>query len=280
MKKFLAVVLLLTGLVLGVFAYACYSESSEDSRVARFFQTHPDEVPVSGKPREELIAASLLTAGRERNLAILIGAASLLFCVAGAALFFRRRREQPSTAPYDEPAEDPVRRAEVVDLWASVALERSIEVHYRREIALGFVLAFLIGTGVLAAALYGFTETIGVTLALNVSVIAMLYYSVGRMLKKSVKVFDRSGIMRRDHRRLSWAEFQGVNYITEVIRTAIKPGTQVKYVIRTEERLLRIELLFESDKALLIPQRIKNLEEIANLVDAMPGVHLKRGKRI
>ena len=230
MKKFLAVVLLLTGLALGVFAFACYLDSKEAS-----------------------------------NLAILNAAGGLLFCVAGAALFFRRRGEQPSTAAPDE---DPVRRAEVVDLWASVALERPIEVHYRPEIALGFVLAFFIGIAVLAAVLLGFTETIGVTLALNLSVSAMLYCSLGGMLKKSVKLFDRSGIMRRDRRRLSWAEFQGVNYITEV-----------KYGL-TEERLLRIELLFDSDKALLLPQRIKNLEEIANLVDAMPGVHQKRGKRI
>jgi hypothetical protein len=63
---------------------------------------------------------------------------------------------------------------------------------------------------------------------------------------------------------LSWNDLKSVDY-----RTVIRKGG-------AEENLWRIELVFTTGDAWIIPQRIENLEEINNLVNSVPVVHQKR----
>ncbi|MDT5269223.1 MAG: hypothetical protein QOH49_1409 [Acidobacteriota bacterium] len=49
--------------------------------------------------------------------------------------------------------------------------------------------------------------------------------------------------------------------------------------IRTHSRgefLWRLELAFNGGEAWIIPQRVRNLDEVNNLIASLPGTHQKR----
>src|SRR5215204_6739320 len=132
MKKFIAVVLLIIGLVLGGVGFKSYSEYSMESNVVRFYRAHPEEVPTHDS-REQFIAENESAAESNLNLAMLSGAGSLLLLLGGAALFMLGgRKDKSGAAPDGWTDEDPVRHAEEMNRWAGVALARPVEVHYSR----------------------------------------------------------------------------------------------------------------------------------------------------
>src|SRR5215218_8061162 len=146
MRKFVAAVLLLIGLVLVGLAYSYYSEYEMGSHVAQFYRTHPEEIPTGGS-REQQIAEEQAGADRDLSMAMLSGAGALLLCLGGAALFMLGgRKDTFSVSPSGGLDEDPVRHSEEMNLWASVALARPVEVHYRRRYGLmfAFIMFFFI----------------------------------------------------------------------------------------------------------------------------------------
>lgn len=269
MTKFIAIVLFIIGLVLAGLAYSCYSDYEWASSNVRFYRTNPDvvrkyDIP-TGVSREQYIAKELMRADRNRNLAMLSGAGSFLLCIGGAALFVRSRRKDTFIAsPEGGLNEDPILRLEAMNRWASLALEHPVEVQFTRieTIMVAFIMVFFIGMDLLGIVSYGFTSTTALILILSVSFSFMLYYIVNGALKKSVSLFDRSGVRRRDNRRFNWSEFKGVDYLMGITRSG-------------EEYLWRIVLVFDSGEALIIPLRIKNLEDIYDIVETIPGTHQK-----
>ena len=266
MRKFITVVLLIIGLALAGLAYSYYSDYKIASNVARFYQTYPDEVP-KGESREQNVADALMVADRNRNLAMLSGAASLLLWVGGALLFtLGRRKQTDSTSHGGGLIEDPAQRSEEMNRWASAALALPVKVHYRRRYGVLYacIALFFIGISALVIVANGFTSTSILLLMLNGILLIILYYLQSRAQRRAAHFFDLFGVTRGDNRRFSWTEFKNVDYLM-----AIKPRSG-------EEYLWRVELAFKSGEAWIIPQRVENLEEVNNLVASLPGVHQKR----
>ena len=93
--------------------------------------------------------------------------------------------------------------------------------------------------------------------------LSVIFYLMIRAKRNAVKVFDASGITRGDGRQFSWNEFCGV-----VTRIDINYARQ-KYV-------WRIELAFANgESAWIIPNRIKNADEVFNFVAALPQAFLR-----
>ena len=267
MRKFIAAVLLIVGLVPGGVAYKSYSEYTMESNVARFYRAHPEEVPTHDN-REQFIAENEAAAESNLNLAMLSGAGSLLFLLGGAALFMLgRRKDKSGAAPDGWPDEDPVRHVEEMNRWASAAVARPVEVHYSRlhGVLFALIMVFFIGMGALVVATNGFSSNSLFMLALIGLLLPALYFILNRGRKRAARFFDLSGVKRGDSRRLNWDEYRGVNY-----RMAIKSRSGKEY-------LWRVELAFAGGDAWIIPQRVKNLEVISNLISSLPGAHQKRG---
>ncbi len=266
MRKFIAAVLFITGLVLAGLAYSYYSEYAAASNVARFYRTHPAEVP-TGESQEQYIADALMVADRNHNLVMLSGAGSLLLCVGGAALFIRGRGRGASVAKPDGGLnEDPAQRLEAVNRWASVALARPVEVHYRRlhGVLFAFVMVFFIGVSALVVVANGFTSVSILMLVLNGILLFVLYHVLSRARRRAARLFDLSGVTRGDKRRFDWSEFKSVDYLM-----AIKPRSGREY-------LWRVEIAFTGGEAWIIPRRVENLDEINNLLASLPVAHQKR----
>lgn len=271
MRKFFATILFIIGLVFSRLAYSCYSEYRYASNTARFYDANPGESPPVflgvRQSREEYIAESLMRAGENRNLALLSGAGSLLLCIGGAALFFLGGRKDTFIAsPKGGLNENPMQRPEAMNRWAGVALARPVEVHFKKTYAVLFVLVivFFIGISLIGIAVNGFTSTSVLILILNALFSSFFYYIQSRARKKLASVFDCSGVTCRANRRFNWSEFKSVDY-----RMAIKPRSGREY-------LWRIELVFNSGEAWIIPRRVKNWNEIESFVATLPGTHRKR----
>ena len=161
---------------------------------------------------------------------------------------------------------DQFQTSAAADDWPSVVLARPVKVHYSRLHSILFVLLmiFFLGISLVILAANGFTGTSVLIVALNVILLFVLYSVMSRGRKRAACLFDSSGVTRRDGRRFSWSEFEGVDYLM-----AVKPASD-------EEYLWRIELAFTGGKAWIIPQRVNNLDEINEVVNRLPREHRKR----
>lgn len=240
------------------------------SNVARYYLAHPDEVP-SGESREQRVAGELLSADRNRNLALISGTGSILFVLGGVALFVSGgRKGRSAPAPESGSGKIPIERFEAMGHrmsgGMSVALARPLEVQYKKTYTILFVsvMVFFAGISLLMIAVNGFTSVTVLLLGLNVSLLLLLYYLQSRARRKSASFFDLVGVTRRDNQRFDWNAFKGVDYVM-----AIKPRSGKEY-------LWRIELVFNNGEVWIIPLRIKNLDEISNFVATLPGSHQKR----
>ncbi|HMS39917.1 MAG TPA: hypothetical protein PKE69_06815 [Pyrinomonadaceae bacterium] len=105
------------------------------------------------------------------------------------------------------------------------------------------------------------TSLFGIPLILFIAVFLLLMF---RAKKNVVKIIDNSGITRGDGRHFSWQNFCGV-----VQQIAFNRRTQRKYT-------WRIELAFaDGETAWLIPNRIKNAQEVFDYVAQLPNAVLK-----
>lgn len=105
------------------------------------------------------------------------------------------------------------------------------------------------------------TSLLGVPLILFISVFLFLMF---RAKKNVVKMIDNSGITRGDGKHFSWQNFCGV-----VQQIAFNQRTQRKYV-------WRVELAFaDGETAWIIPNRVKNYDEVFDYVTQLPNAVLK-----
>lgn len=155
---------------------------------------------------------------------------------------------------------------ETIDHWANTTLATPVQVHYRalHRVLSGFIMIFFFGITVLMIVANGFTSTTILLLALNALLLVILYFIWRRAGRRAAYVFDLFGVTRGDNQRLSWKDLKSVDY-----RMAIKDGGQ-------KESLWRIELVFTTGEAWIIPQRVQNLEEINTLINSLPVTHQKR----
>jgi Flp pilus assembly protein TadB len=268
MRKLIAVVLLIVGLVLGGLAYSYYSESTIASNLARFYRNNPDEKPPSytGESREQYIEGELRSAERNRNMAMLTGVGSLILIASGAVLLvFSVGRGKPRGSSEAQLIQDQTSLG-IPSTWASVALAQPVTVQYRllQKILFAFVLILFGGLTILMIVTNGFNAGVVLLLVLIILFLLTFVLIMRRARQKAAYVLDQEGVIRGDNRKFSWNDMKSVDYLM-----AIKRGGSREY-------LWRIELIFTSGEVWLIPLRVKNLEEIKNLVSAIPTVHQKR----
>lgn len=268
MKKVVAVVLVIVGLVLGGLAYSYYTESTYATNRARFMRDNPAETPPSytGQTREQDIESELRSAESKRNMALLHGTGSLILVAGGAALFiFSVGRGKRGGASEAQLIQDKTSLG-IPSTWASVALASPVAVQYRvfQKILIGFVLVFFGGLSILMIVANGFTAVVAFSLVLNVLFLLTFVLIMRRARQKAAFVFDQEGVIRGDNQKFSWNDMKSVDYLM-----AIKKGGAREY-------LWRIELIFANGEVWLIPLRVKNLAEVKDLVSAIPTVHQKR----
>lgn len=105
------------------------------------------------------------------------------------------------------------------------------------------------------------TFMFGVPLFFFISVFVFLML---RAKRNVVKLIDNSGVTRGDGKHFAWQEFCGV-----VRQTGFNQRTQRHY-------LWRVELAFENgETAWIIPNRIKNYDEIFAYIEILPRAELK-----
>jgi len=105
------------------------------------------------------------------------------------------------------------------------------------------------------------TSLLGVPVILFLSIFLFLMF---RAKRNSVHLIDDSGVTRGDGRHFSWNDFCGI-----ISQTAFNQRTQRRY-------LWREEFAFENgETAWIIPNRIKNYNEISAFLDALPRTVLK-----
>ena len=265
MWKLVAVVLLIVGLILGGLTYTYYSASTIAGSLARFYRDNPEEKPstLTGESREQYIEGELRRSETNRNMAMLLGAGSLMLVAGGAALLISSiRRGKPSEAQL---LQDQTSLG-LPSTWANAVLTPPVTVQYRlfQKILIAFIVVFFVGLSILMIVTNGFKSHVVLLVALIGLLLLVLLLFNRRAGRKVAYVFDPEGVTRGDNQKFSWNDIKSVDYLM-----ALKRGGSREY-------LWRIELIFTNGEVWLIPLRVKNLEEIKNLVSAIPTVHRKR----
>ncbi len=179
-------------------------------------------------------------------ICIFIGAATWLF-IRTFKIYRHEQLNKPQYAPID---------------WQMIAKPTGrIQVRSYRFPAIALTILIVFFGGATWIALFGSREirlTNLVSTAFSLSIIFVNGFLFFRAKRKSVRIFDENGIERGDGRRFSWDEFRGV-----VIRTGNTP-----YGLRG---VWRTELAFTGgEKAWIIPNRVKNYDEIFGYISRLP----------
>jgi hypothetical protein len=142
---------------------------------------------------------------------------------------------------------------------------QSIKVQYKRlqDVLLAFL--FVLFGGISLLLLFGSKFRMANLLIafFCLSILFVISFLALRAKRKAARAFDASGITRGDGRHFSWQEFQGV-----VRRTARNRLGR--------EYIWRFELVFaDGEKAWIIPQRIKNFQEVFAFIESLPAAIIK-----
>ncbi len=255
-RMFMGAFLLIACLPLAYWAnysYALYQKSTE--RV-RYLRENPEPFPTNNqrKEREDRIALSMSMADRQRLETILSGAGAFVL-FGGAMLLFGSALKARKIKP----------QYEIID-WRIIPMPtRRIEVRQKRiyDVLFAFIVIFFGGMMLLVLLTNGIRNVSVILSVLILVFLSVFCFLMLRAKRRTVRLFDASGITRGDGRQFSWNEFGGV-----VTRIDINYARQ-KYV-------WRIELAFANgESAWIIPNRIKNAEEVFNYVAALPRAVLK-----
>lgn len=160
--------------------------------------------------------------------------------------------------------------------WRQIAIPASrVEVKYKwlYDVLFAFLTIFFGGMALLV-----FLQTIGSPYenstgiivkgflfpAVLFSILFVIAFLMIRAKRQAVRLFDESGITRGDRRRFAWNEFRGVIIL-------------VDFNVHTRDRYVwRVELVFDGGEAAwVIPQRVKNLDEVFDLLTKLPRATLK-----
>ncbi len=250
-------------------AYWAFYNFGEYRQTADFIRqlnekSKTDATPGERQERGERISSSSARAERYGLEMLLSGAGgAVLFGIA--LLFFRkawRSRNRKNFYENIDPRTIPIP-------------PNRIEVSYQKLYDILFALIFFFFGGMLLLIIYqNFTsrfikpaDAIIRSLIFAVPIILLLSvicYLMIRAKRNALKFFDASGIKRGDGRIFAWNEFCGT-----VTQTAFNQRTQRKYI-------WRVELVFANgESAWLIPNRIKNYDEVFNYVASLPPAVLR-----
>jgi hypothetical protein len=186
-------------------------------------------------------------------------AAAALICFGIAFFLLVRARQIFRQVKADKCNYAPLNRQLIPVLKTSVKVNSTTF----QDVLLGFLILFFGGTSLLF--LLGAAErprNILVAL-INLSLLFFICRLIFKAKKKLVRSFEPAGILRGDRRLIPWQDFRGATTLTTTSRFGSK-------------YIWRIELAFaDGEEAWIIPQRIKNFQEICNFVDTLPRAVLK-----
>ncbi len=258
-RAFMGAFFLIACIPLAVWAYWSYADYQKTNDTVRHWREQPDSMP-TGLSREQTIAIRTSIADRHRLEAILSGAGSLILFGGAILLFTRAAKARKNTPQYAN-----------ID-WRTIQQPtRRVEVQFKRlyDALAIFLFIFLGGLTLLILRVNGFTIVSAILLFLNTAILLAVCYLLINAKRKSARLFDVSGITRNDNRHFSWNEFQGV-----VTRIDINLRSRRKYV-------WRIELAFGcGEAAWIIPNRIKNADEVFTYIAPLPRAVLKGSQQI
>ncbi len=243
-----------------------YGEYNLTKAFVQDLKTKPDQLltPDEKKEKENRIFFSSSRADRYRLEMLLSGAGSLIL-FASALLFFRKsfsaskrknfyEKVDPRTIPMPTaPIKVQHKIVYVVMFWLIVSLFGGMFLFITYQNFSSRFIAF--ENAVIRTFLFG----VPIILFLSVFIFLML-----RAGKNVVRLIDNSGVTRGDGRHFAWQDFCGV-----ISQTAFNQRTQRRYLWRTE-------LAFENgETAWIIPNRVKNYDEISAFLDTLPRANLK-----
>lgn len=141
----------------------------------------------------------------------------------------------------------------------------SITVLYSRAPAIAAAILYIIFGGLTLMLLFGngFTNRAAFLVVANAGILALVVYLQVRAKRRAVKSFDAMGVLTRKGQRFLWTDFRG-----RIVRTG-KSRYGRSYTWRTE-------LVFTGNRQLwVLPQRVKNLNEISLFLETLPLATLK-----
>lgn len=220
--------------------------------------------PTEGQENGERISVFSSRADRYLLEMLLSGAGGIVLFGIAALLFiksFKAKKRKNFYEPFD-PRTIPIPA-------------NSIEITYKKLYDVLFALIVLFFGGMLLLVFYQnftskfitFENALLRSLMIGVPVIlllAVLSFLMIRAKRNAVRLIANSGVKRGDGRHFAWNEFCGV-----ITQTALNRQTQRRYI-------WRIELAFsDGETAWLIPNRIKNYDEVFGYISKLPPANLK-----
>ena len=258
-SAFIGTFLLIAGVCFGVWAFWTFQKYRHASDYAEYLRQNPNAL-VNGKyDQNEIIRSNQNSADHDQLEAIWTGAVGLILSSGAMLLFVRASRIYRR-----------IKRNEYEEIdWRSLEKPaQQIEVLYGRTFKVAAIVFYgFFGGLTLLAILTNLKGGIRLPMIViglfNSTLIGVMYYLLNNGKKRSIKFFDPSGITRGDGQHFLWSDFRGK--ISRVGRNRYG-GT---YNWRTE-------LVFSSGGVVwVIPQRIKNYEEVFKFIDDLPQATLK-----
>jgi hypothetical protein len=252
---FLGIFLLIAGVCFGTWSYWTYGQYRHASDYAEYLRQNPNALVKSKYNQDDIIRSNENSADHDRLEAMWVGAVGLIL-LSGAALLFVR-----AVKTYRR-----IKRNEYEEIdWRALnkPLNRT-EVLYGRTHTIAAVIFYIFFGGLVLLTFINSFKASGIDGkgifigSFNLLILLTVYYLLTKGKSKSIKSFDASGITRVDGRHFLWSDFRGA---IPRIGTSRYGG---KYNWRTE-------LMFAAGGVVwVIPQRIKNYEEVYNFIDALP----------
>lgn len=245
-------------------AYWAIYNYGEYSRTAAFVEelklkSEPILTANERQERERLIASNSSTAERRLLEMSLSAAGSFVLFLIALILIVKALKARGDKTEYEPLAQN-----------AFAVPQNRIEVKYKTTYSVLFVLIAAFFTAMALLVSYQtlnsrFESPNGKIIKGIVFPFCLLFvpafvgYLQIRAKRQAVKLIDSTGILRGDGRLFSWNEFRGTI-------------TQVNFNRRTLRKYVwRVELVFAGNQtAWLIPNRVKNYEEVFNYVDYLP----------
>lgn len=247
-------------------AFYNYGEYSRTNAFVQELKTKSDQLltPEEKKEKENRISSSSSRADRYRLEMLLSGAGSLILFGIALVLFAKSFSAGKRKNIYEK-----------IDPRTIPLPNAPLKIHHKNAYGILFWLIVLFFGGIFLLITYQnfssrfitFENAVIRTFLLGVPIIIFLTIFIFLMLRARKNValsIDNSGVTRGDRKHFAWQDFCGV-----ISQTAFNRRTQRRY-------LWRKELAFaDGETAWLIPNRIKNYNEISTYLDTLPRANLK-----
>ncbi len=248
--------LLIAGVCFCVWAFWTFQQFRHASDYAEYLQKNPNVLSSSKNNQNEIIRSNQNSADHDRLEALWTGAVGLILFSGAAFLFIRAVTiyRRIKNVEYEE-----------IDWRSLYQPTHQIKVLYRRTFNAAAIVFYVFfgGLTLLVVLTNGIRNISIFIVSINILIIFTLSYLLTKAKRKSIKLIDASGITRGDGRHFLWSDFRG----------AIKRTGRSRYGGTYN---WRTELVFANGGVVwVIPQRIKNYDEVFRFIDALPQAILK-----